>query len=173
MPPSNDHLKLILQRYDTYITGSNTKAAFLLAFNTFLCGGILSNYEKIIGLVTVTHQPPLNIALLLVFIAGLISLVIVLRAMYPYMDSGNSSKGKYHSLIFFKSVSEFGTAEEYADKLREQTDDECWDDLAKQIFAVGKGLKKKYQFIEYATTTIYVQLVLILLLVGVIICDKL
>ncbi len=172
MPPSIDHLKLIIQRYDIYITGSNTKAAFLLAFNTFICGGILTGYKTLTGLVTTNHAACLNILLLLIFISGLVCLVFVLRAMYPYTNSGNSSTEKYHSLIFFKSVAEFKSPDDYAENLKKQTADETWEDLAKQIYAVGGGLKRKYQFLEYATTTIYIQVGIISCLVGVIICDK-
>lgn len=171
MPPSSDHLKLIIQRFDAYIMASNTKAAFLLAFNTFICGGILTGY-KTLSSVNETHQNLLNILLLSIFIVGIICLFFVIRAMYPYTNSGNSSTDKYHTLIFFKSVSEFKTAEAYGKALKAQTDDELWEDLAKQIHAVGCGLKNKYQFIGHATTTVYVQLGLILMLVGVIISDK-
>lgn len=172
MPPSTDHLKLIIQRFDAYIMASNTKAAFLLAFNTFICGGILTGYKTLISMVNQTHQCLLNILLLSIFIAGIICMFFVLRAMYPYTNSGNSSTDKYHTLIFFKSVSEFRTAEDYVKALKAQTDDELWEDLAKQIHAVGVGLKNKYQFIERATTTVYVELGLILLLVSVMIYDK-
>lgn len=61
MPPSNDHLKLIIQRFDAYITASNTKAAFLLAFNTFICGGILTGYKTLTGLVSKAYQIPINV----------------------------------------------------------------------------------------------------------------
>jgi hypothetical protein len=173
MPPSNDHLKLIIQRYDTYIAGSNTKAAFLLAFNTFVCGGILTGYKALTELVAPTYRSHVNVVLLLILISGLTCLVFVLRAMYPYMNSGNSSKDNYHSLIFFKSVSEFKSDEEYAAKLKVQSEEETWNDLAKQIYALGVGLKKKYKFLECATTMIYIQLTLILCLVGVITYGKL
>lgn len=173
MPPPIDHLKLIIQRYDAYITASNVKAAFLLAFNTFICGGILTGYKTLSGLVTESHSMALNVLLLIIFCIGITCLFFVLQAMYPYLSSENSSLNSYHSLIFFKSVSEFATAEDYAKKLNEQTDEQAWNDLARQAYAVASGLNKKYRFIAHATTTIYAQLALILLLVGVIICDKL
>lgn len=172
MSLSYDHLKLIIQRFDAYVTASNTKAAFLLAFNTFICGGILTGYKTIISLGSKSYQIPINIILILIFVIGVLCLFFVLRAMYPYMNSGNSSTDKYHSLIFFKSVSEFSSSHDYLKKLKEQSDDDVLEDLAKQIHAVGSGLQKKYQFIEYATTTIYGQLCLILALVAVFIIDK-
>lgn len=173
MSLSYDHLKLIIQRFDAYVTASNTKAAFLLAFNTFICGGILSGYKTLISLGSKSYQIHINIILVLIFVIGVLCLFFVLRAMYPYMKSGNSSADKYHSLIFFKSVSEFTTSDDYLKKLNEQSNDDVLEDLAKQIHAIGSGLQKKYQFLEYATTTIYVQLCLILVLVYVLIIDKL
>jgi hypothetical protein len=39
MAVNPEQLKFIMQRFDTYISGANTKGAFLLAFNTFLWAG--------------------------------------------------------------------------------------------------------------------------------------
>ena len=46
MTNERDQTKLIIQRFDNYITGANTKGNFLLAINTFLCGIIIANYSK-------------------------------------------------------------------------------------------------------------------------------
>lgn len=172
MAPPPDHLKLIIQRFDTHITGSNTKGAFLLAFNTFLCGGLMANYEKLTKLVGPTHLGCFKTCLLILFLLGMVSLVYVLRAMYPFMDSGNSTKGKYHSLIFFKSVAEFETADEYAECLEKQGADDSYKDLSKQIYYVAIGLNKKYNNIKVAAIIIYMQICFVAFLLGIIICDK-
>ena len=52
MTSEREHSKFIIQRFDTYIAGANTKGNFLLAMNTFLIGVIITNYSKIIELVS-------------------------------------------------------------------------------------------------------------------------
>jgi hypothetical protein len=166
MAASEDHLKLIIQRFDTYIVNANTKGAFLLAFNTFLCGGLLSNYQTLKTIVRPCLEIYMQIALLIIFVMGIVSLIIVLLAVYPFLSSGNSSKDKYHSLIYFGSVSEFNNAEEYADKLQEQEKLDSYKDLAHQIYQLAKGLKKKYLYLEWATISIFIQLFIVAVIIG-------
>jgi hypothetical protein len=161
MPVSYDHLKFITQRYDTYISGANTKGAFLLAFNTFLCGGLLSNYNTIIKLVNVCHLVYLEGGLVLILITGVVSLVIILLAVYPFLKSGNSSPNKYHSLIYFGSVSSFETADKYAEAVSKQDEQETYNDLSKQIYQLSKALLKKYNLLAWATRLTFFQLAMV------------
>ncbi|TDS14952.1 Pycsar system effector family protein [Sphingobacterium paludis] len=173
MAPPIDHLKLIIQRFDAYIIASNTKSAFLLAFNTFICGSIISANKSLLHLVNERHQHFIAVILALGFICGIICLFFVMRAMYPYMTSGNSSANRYHSLIFFRSVTEFSSADSYVKKLKEENEDAFWEDLAKQIYQVSKGLRQKYKYVGYATTCVYIQLSFMLLTITLILIENL
>lgn len=173
MPATYDHLKLIIQRFDTHINGANTKGAFLLAFNTFLCGAILSNHNVLNKLASENIQPKLKIGLLLLFILGIICLIIILLAIYPFLHSGNSSKDGYHSHIYFGSIAEFGSPEKYTESINKQTESEGYHDLTIQIFYLAKALKKKYKYLEYATKIIFLQLGILSILVSFIIIDNL
>ena len=173
MPAGNDHLKFIMQRFDTYITSANTKGAFLLAFNTFLCGGLLSNYTMVAGLVSPGLSVYVKIGLFLLIIAGIISLVIVLLAVYPFLKSGNSPTDKYHSLIYFGSVSAYETPEKYIDALKSQEEPDSYYDLGRQIHQVAKGLREKYRKLEWATKIIFIQLAVVLCIIAIIIIDSL
>jgi len=172
MPVSQDQLKFIMQRYDTYISGANTKGTFLLAFNTFLCGGVLSNYSSLIEMVGLCLAIYLKLALLLLVICGIVSLFIVLLAVYPFLKSGNSSKDKYHSLIYFGSVSAFKNPEEYIAALGSQNDPDVFADMSKQIHQLAQGLYKKYRQLEWATKIIFAQLSLIIFIMGLIVINS-
>jgi hypothetical protein len=173
MPVNQDQLKFIMLRFDAYISGANTKGAFLLAFNTFLCGGLLSNYSSLVGLVGACFAIYVKLTLLLLVLCGLVSLIIVLLAVYPFLKSGNSSKDKYHSLIYFGSVAVFETPEKYIEALNKQDESDVNQDLSKQIYQLAYGLRKKYRQLEWATKIIFVQLAIVLFIIVFIIIENL
>jgi len=173
MPVSQDQLKFIMLRFDSYIAGANSKGAFLLAFNTFLCGGLLSNYSSLVGLVGSCCTVYLKLSLLILVICGVVSLIIVLLAVYPFLKSGNSSKNKYHSLIYFGSVAVFETSEKYIEALNKQDESDVYRDLSKQIYQLAHGLRKKYRHLEWATKIIFVQLAIVFFIIALIIIDNL
>lgn len=173
MAVNQDQLKFIIQRFDTYISSANTKGAFLLAFNTFLCGGLLTNYKTLSTLIDPDFSVYLKMGILLIIIAGVASLVIVLLAVYPFLKSGNSSLSKYHSLIYFGSVSAFETSEKYIEALKIQENEDCYIDLCKQIHQLAKGLRKKYKQLEWATKIIFLQLAIVVFIIAFIICNSL
>ncbi|TWR25260.1 hypothetical protein FPZ43_17475 [Mucilaginibacter pallidiroseus] len=167
---SQDQLKFILQRFDVYVNGANTKGAFLLAFNTFLCGGVLTNFKLLSGLVGPRLSLYLNIGLFVLIIAGILCLVIVLLAVYPFTESGNSSTEAYHSVIYFGSVSEFDSSEKFLTKL-ESDELDFEKDLSKQVYQLAKGLNSKYRKLEWATKLVFVQLLIVLAIVGLLISE--
>jgi len=173
MPATYDHLKLIIQRFDTHINSANTKGAFLLAFNTFLCGAILSNQNALSNLVSISTQPKLKIGILLFFILGIVCLIIVLLAIYPFLHSGNSSRDSYHSHIYFGSIAEFDSPGKYAESISKQKESESYHDLSIQIFYIAIALKRKYKYLEYATKIILLQLAVLSIMGSFIILDNL
>ncbi|WP_256004959.1 Pycsar system effector family protein [Pedobacter deserti] len=172
MALTTDQIKFIIQRYDTYIGGANTKGAFLLAFNSFLCGGLLSNYKTLITFVEANWLTAYKISVLGVFILGVGSLVVVLLAIFPFLKSGNSSPDRYHSLIYFGSVSMFDNASKYQDALQAADEQSFIDDASKQAFQLATGLRKKYNYLSWATVMIFIQLALVLAILSLILFSK-
>ncbi|MDD4492486.1 MAG: DUF5706 domain-containing protein, partial [Bacteroidales bacterium] len=145
MEKQTDNTKFIIQRFDNFISGANVKGNFLLAFNTFLTGGIIANYSKIEELVSYdTGILLLNITLCILLVTTVLTSILIIKAVYPFLASGNSSKDKYHSHIFFNSISEFESDKTYYESLLKLSDDDFDRDLAIQAFQLAKGLKKKY-----------------------------
>jgi hypothetical protein len=170
MDKQAENTKFIIQRFDNYIAGANVKGNFLLAFNTFLTGGIVANYSKIKELLGCdTGLLLLNIALCLLLVASVITSVLVIKAVYPFLKSGNSSVDKYHSHIYFNSISEFENDKAYYESFTKLSDNDFNQDLAIQAFQLSKGLKKKYSFLEKAMCLVYFELFLILIILILII----
>lgn len=146
------------------------KGNFILAFNTFLTGGVISNYSKMTDLITTECGATLlNIVLCLLVISSIITTVFVINAVYPYLISGNSSKDRYHSHIFFISVSEFESDKAYHDSLSEVTDNEFERDLSHQAFQLANGLKSKYSNLKWAMRFVYSELFFILSIIVIIV----
>lgn len=169
MTNERDQSKLIIQRFDNYINGANTKGNFLLAINTFLCGIIIANYSKFKELIICeSDMIYLNVILIILVILTICTTFFVLRAVYPFALSGNSSKDGYHSHIFFNSVAEFSDGKEYHKSITKQTDENVDEDMAIQAFFLAKGLKSKYKFLEIAMKFVYAELVVLLILLATI-----
>jgi hypothetical protein len=158
MQNKRDHAKLVMNRFDTYIGAVNTRGAFLLAFNTFLFGGIASNHDKILKCVTDPNGASLlKIVLMTLLFLSLVTTALTMKAVYPFLSSGNSTKDRYHSLIFFKSVAEFTDANEYFDKWNDISDEDAEADIIKQSFHLARGLNKKYTALSWAIRFVYAQ----------------
>jgi hypothetical protein len=169
MTNQRDQSKLIIQRFDNYINGANTKGNFLLAINTFLCGIIIANYSKFKELIVNENDLIyLNVILIILILLSIGTTFFVLRAVYPFVLSGNSSKDSYHSHIFFNSIAEFSDGKEYHKSMMKQTDEHVDEDMAIQAFYLAKGLKSKYGFLETAMKFVYAELVIILILLATI-----
>lgn len=163
MKKQTDNTKFIIGRFDNYISQANVKGNFLLAFNTFLIGGILTNYSKVTEFVKCPSLLIiLNVILAIMFILSIVTAFFVIKAVYPFLHSSNSSKEKYHSHIFFNSVSEFKDGNEYFNSLKNHTEEEFDSDLANQAYLLAKGLKKKYKFLQLAMIFVYIEMLLML-----------
>ena len=165
MEKQTDNTKFIIQRYDNFINGANTKGNFLIAFNTFIVGGIITSYSKIKELIILCSGKTLfDIFICILFILCVIAILLVIKAVYPFLKSGNSSIEKYHSHIFFNSVAEFHTDKTYYESLTKLSDEEFNKDLANQAFQLAKGLKNKYRFLEWVMILVYCELLTIILI---------
>lgn len=170
MTNERDHSKFIIQRFDIYITGANTKGNFLLAMNTFLIGVIVTNYSKIIELIECSCICKFfNIGIVLLILFCLAATIFILKAVYPFLLSGNSSKESYHSHIFFNSIAEFKDVNDFRQSYIKQTDLNIEEDMSQQAYHLANGLKLKYKDLGTAMKFIYAELVLIFLLLILII----
>jgi len=168
MDKERDHTKFIIQRFDSYISGANTKGNFLLAFNTFLCGSIIANYKSLLSLIEGRGVQYLNVTLILIMIIGLITTGIIVKAVYPFVRSGNSSKEKYHSHLFFSSVAEYENEKSFAEAYRQRSDEETDEDMARQAYCLALGLKKKYRWLAWAMRIVFAELALLLIILIII-----
>lgn len=163
-------LKLIA-RYDFYYGSVNTKAALLIAFNTFVAGGIVIKWQDIEK--TFGAQRPIFviavIALTVAVISSLVSLFYTFRSVYPTLDSPEIPN-KYHSLIFFDAVSQF-QAKDYHAEVSKLQDGPLLRDLAFQAHSLAGGLSGKFKqlrtaimWIQYAQIPSLLAIVLLILI---------
>lgn len=170
MTNERDHSKFIIQRFDTYITGANTKGNFLLAMNTFLIGVIITNYSRLEELISCENIIPyFDIGIVCLILLSLFAVFFILKSVYPFILSGNSSVAGYHSHIFFNSIAEFKSSEEFRKSYSKQNDLNIEEDMSSQAFYLAKGLKTKYKNLEIAMKCIYTELALIIVLLILII----
>lgn len=159
-----EHSKYLLNRFDHYIEGANSKGNFLLAFSVFLFGFVVASFKDIIAFNHYACKDWIIGLLITILIIGLASIAFTIAAVYPFLKTNNSSSKKYHSLVFFNSIAEL-EEEDFLKKYKEQKDKKVCKDLTKQIYAVSKGLKIKYIRISWAIRLIFVQLLLLLLII--------
>jgi hypothetical protein len=163
-------LKFVIQRFDNLYSASNRKGSFLLACNTFVCGGIFASYKELIDLLSSSCSSYIfvfKIVLLITIILAASSIVLICLAIIPYLKSGNSSKDNYHSMFFFGSVAEY-TKNEYESTLSAKTDDEICSDLSYQACILAKGLRKKYNLLFWAGWIVPIQILLMMFMLTIV-----
>lgn len=163
----NENQKFLLEknlsRFDTYINAVNTKAAFLVTFNTFVLGTLLLGQKNILACFS---NVKLSCWAVVFFIICLISIAIAvtlcLVAVNPFLRSGNQ-KEKYKTILFFKSVSDM-SLDEYKDRIQHLDDEQLLNDLTCQTHVLAKGATQKFHAIQKATYVTVGGTILMLLL---------
>jgi hypothetical protein len=147
---ANDTWMKVLGRYDFYNGSVNTKAALLVAFDTFVAGGIVLKWKDIQDAFGAQKIAVVFVAvfLLVALTASLASLCHTFRSVNPFLGSPTIPKN-YHSLLFFSAVNEF-TAEGYHAEVAKITDEELLRDLAYQAHALAGGLCGKFAALKKA-----------------------
>lgn len=166
MEKKNENLKYILTRFDNYINASNVKGTFIVALNTFIVGGVLVNRNSI-SEILICNEPFLklfNFVLFAICFSALCILFFTIKALFPYIDSGDSVEEEYTSNIYFGSVSKFKDKNEYSESINKIDDSTFEKDLTYQIYTISKGLNKKYAMLNKAMYFIYFELLLFLLI---------
>jgi hypothetical protein len=152
-----DHAKFIIERYDHYYDTVNNKGAFYIGLNTFLLGGLFAGF---ISLNDRVSKPDYLWALLIVFATcNLLSSIITVRAIHPYVDT--SKRSAKRSLMFFGSV--FGyNRENFVDAFRDQDQERMTKDTVSQVWFLARGLTVKFRRLKIAGYLIIAQFVLLI-----------
>lgn len=132
-------------RIDNFLSHVNTKAAFIIAFNTFVLGGVLLKANDTSALFK--HYPiqVLAVAVLFVMVVGIgLSTYRTLEAMAPYLGSGNNSATGYHTLFFFGSIADL-PVDDYEKRVGQLTPDELLHDMVQQTHVLSRSLIHKFQ----------------------------
>jgi hypothetical protein len=159
-----DQSRYVLNRFDHYIEGANSKGNFLLAFSAFLFGFIVTSFNNIIELSNCKAENWTTGLLVGILVIGIISIGFTIAAVFPFLKTNNSSSKKYHSLVFFNSIADM-KEEDFLTQHKEQKDKKICKDISKQIYAISKGLKTKYNRISWSIRLIFIQLFLLLTII--------
>jgi hypothetical protein len=147
---ANDTWLKLIGRYDFYNGSVNTKAALLVAFDTFVAGGIVLKWKDIAEAFGNQKVAFFFVALFLIvaLAASLVSLWFTFKSVNPFLGSPNLPKN-YHSLLFFGDVKKFAL-EDYHKEVVKVTDEELGRDLAYQAHALADGLCGKFAALRTA-----------------------
>jgi hypothetical protein len=166
---ANDAWLKIIGRYDFYYGSVNSKAALLIAFNTFVAGSIALKWADI-EQAFVGHREEFIVECVLLFAlvaTSLVSLFFTFRAINPFLGSP-CIPNDYHSLIFFADVKKFPTPDEYHKQVQQINDADMLRDLAFQAHSLAVGLADKFAHLKTGVGWIlYGQLPTLLLMVAV------
>lgn len=162
-------LKKNIERFDHYISTTNSKSSIILAFNGIIVGSIFFKYDVLIKLFeeTIWCLYLSTILLSVLGISSIISTVFAFRVINPFLESGSSKD--YRSILFFKSISEMGY-EEYNQMIDNTNNENLIKDLKKQSYQLARGMTKKSSDAYKSILCIYISLgivVSLLILKGV------
>lgn len=152
-PINKDQIDLLfktIQRFDFYINSTNTKAALLSAFNTFLVGSSITKWNELIRMFDGTRKAEAlaNILLVVFSLGCLLSMALALRVVYPLFVYGPHDG--LQSFIFFEHVAANKTPKDYRDKFLLANNSLLLTDLASQSFDLATVLKKKFSDLRTA-----------------------
>ena len=159
-----------ISRIDTYITSVNTKAAFIVTFNTFILGAIIVNFDSIIGMPKLKPYPLLVIILLFVIaFSSAVSIGYVFRAVSPFLKLGNVD-GQYSSLFFFGSIAKM-PLEEYRNKVLSSNEEAIFDDMIRQNHILSTAASVKFDLLSksifYLVYLVLIPISLIMVIIGI------
>lgn len=128
-------LKYNISRFDHYYASVNFKSSFLVIGNITLLGFLFTILSDI------------NICLFIAHVlVTILSLIFVLLAIKPYLKSYD----KNTSLIFFNDIANM-KGDEFKDKINTLTEESYVTDLKEQVYALSKGLEKKFSNLNKST----------------------
>ncbi|MEN6488899.1 MAG: Pycsar system effector family protein [Smithella sp.] len=154
-----DILLKIINRYDTYIISTNTKASLIIAWNGVIIGSILMKHQEILGQFSCMNRLSEFIPVLLVFcgVFALLSTGLIFGVVFPFLAPSRDGKA---SLIFFGSVADM-KPEDYVAAMQSTSVNDLIADLARQASVLAFGLKSKMERLQKSIRAIYAELVII------------
>lgn len=161
-----DFLWKTLGRIDTYIGTTNAKAALVVAFDTFLLGGLLLKAGDILTpLKTVMWAHTAAVWLIaLIGVMSVVSLWLTLSVVQPFLTS-NKRPGQYHSRVFFGDIAEVKDASAFTSQVRDAGLEEMHDDLTQQVHVVAGIARTKFVRLQVVTrVAVFAQIPLLLVL---------
>jgi hypothetical protein len=167
--PISDMWLKIIGRYDFYYGSVNTKAALLIAFNTFVAGSIAFKWADLQqAFINQKAEFVIECILMIALVgASLVSLFYTFQSINPFLGS-QRRPNDYHSVIFFGDVKDFQTPDEYHKQVEKLTDRELRRDLAFQAHSLAAGLALKFDYLKRATWwVLWVQLPVLFFMVAV------
>ena len=158
---SNEVLWKVIGRYDTYIGSTNTKAAFLIAFDTFVAGGIVLKWQDIKSAVGDSHPQSFAVVAALLHVAigaALASLWYTFKAINPFLASPKRPN-EYHSNVYFGDAAEHAAPDKYLEAVAKWDEAGLQKDLAFQAHTLAQGLTGKFAALKNAIwAVLFVQL---------------
>jgi len=157
-----DLLVKIINRYDTYIVSTNTKASLIIAWNGVVIGSILMKFQEILGQFSCMNSLSTIVPILLVFCGGfaLLSTGLIFGVVFPFLTPSRDGKP---SLVFFSSVADM-KPDVYANAMQSISVSDLLGDLAGQASALAFGLKSKMERLQKSIWAIYAELMTIAIL---------
>lgn len=142
----------VIGRFDTYIGTTNTKAALLATFGTFVFSALVLKWSDFLLGFAGYHKLTVaaGICVAIAAAAAALSTALAFLTVHPFLFSPKNP-GKYHSNLFFVHVSEHASGDDYARAVKEIADENQELDLAKQAHSLAKGLTSKMHRLQVAT----------------------
>jgi hypothetical protein len=147
---TNSNLWKIINRFDLLINSTNSKAALIIAFNTFVLGGLLLKWADLLPIQPAYLNTAGIVALSAASLASIVSLVFTIMAITPYLESHD-----YHSDLYFKDIASLPKGDVYLERVNQMQSEILTKDLSFQIHVLASGLKKKFQCLKVATLAIF------------------
>lgn len=145
-----DSLFKIISRFDFYFNTTNTKTAFILAFNAFTIGSFALKYDDILKPFAPSYDWCIIAAifLTLIFASSILSVYFAFKVVNPFLKSPVTIE--YSSTIFFNDIVRLESADQYIKKFGELEQDKFVEDLERQVFTLAQGLSSKFDNLKYS-----------------------
>lgn len=145
----------VIKRIDFYIGTTNTKAALLIPFNTFILATIVLQYSQwpvFLGPNHNTLQTAGQGLLVLTGLACIFSLVPTFLTISPFMSGATE-----RSVLFYRNIAAL-TGPAYAEKMQALDRKTAIADMANQAHTLSKGVLHKFWLLRVATVAVLVEL---------------
>lgn len=152
----------IIKRFDSYYTSINNKSSFLLAYNTFVIGYLLTNYSNLSY--AICYIKIFTSIYLSIIIISVISLFLTILTISPFLKSFRGKDKNYKSLLFFKSISEM-KEDEFYKEINKLDENNLSNYLNTTIYNLSGGLTYKFTLSKSAFILNLIQLFLFILLI--------